>query len=67
MFSERLKELRKQKGLSQKEIAQKIDVNIRTFQEYEYNKVTPSIDILKKICIVLQCSSDYLLGLSDKA
>lgn len=66
MFHIRLKEIRKERGLTQKELSKRINVAERLYQSYEYGKVIPSIIILKKLCKVLSVSADYLLGLTNK-
>lgn len=68
-FHERLRELRKQSPLMQKDIAAKIGVSVRTFQQYELGKIEPNIEkliILSQIFDVtvdfLICRNDYLAG-----
>lgn len=65
MFSKRLKKLRIKKGLSQKALAEKIKIHQSTICDYEKNVIIPKIDVIIKLCKVLDCSSDYLLGLED--
>lgn len=64
-FGERLKELRIEKGLTQKQLAQKIDNAQSAIVYWESNRQEPSISALKKLCIELDVSADYLLGLED--
>ena len=42
-FNERLRDLRKRSPLMQKDIAEKIGVSVRTFQQYELGKIEPNI------------------------
>lgn len=65
MFHERLKEIRKERGKTQKELATLINVSERLYQSYEYGKVIPSITVLEKLCKTLNISADYLLGLTS--
>ena len=64
-FSERLKELREEKGVYQKDIAKAIGVATNTYCGYEKGTREPNFQILKAICRFYQVSSDYLLGLED--
>lgn len=41
------------------------DSKSRTIKNWESGETIPDIDTIKKICKVLDCSSDYLLGLND--
>lgn len=49
----RIKELRKSKGFSQKEMAELIGVNRSTYSNYENNNREPNVDTLTKIASVL--------------
>lgn len=62
---EKIKEARKKAGLSQKDLAQKLDMNLRTYGSYERGERDVSTAILLKICKTLNISSDYLLGRSE--
>jgi|GEM_PF-5508544 DNA-binding helix-turn-helix protein len=52
----RIKEIRKDKKLSQKVIAAKIGVSERTFIDYENEKADVSLQVLRKIADALECS-----------
>ena len=65
MFSERLKNLRKNKGLLQQDMADKIGVTKSAYGYYEQGKTTPDIVTAKKIAEILNVSIDYLFGESD--
>lgn len=62
-FGMRLQRARKQKGLTQKQVADKLDLNRRTIMAYENNSISPSLEIFKRLTIIYGVSSDYLLGL----
>ena len=64
-FSDRLKELRTTKKLTQKTIAQAIDVTERAYQDLEYGKYNPNHDNIIKLADYFDVSTDYLLGRSD--
>lgn len=56
-----LKLLRTEKGLSQREMAEKLDINFRTYASYERNEREPSSATILKICNAFGVSSDELL------
>jgi len=64
-FGDRLKASRKSAGLTQVALANKLLMASGTISAYEQGLKYPSIEVLVKICIILETSSDYLLGLSD--
>lgn len=64
-FSERLKEERKAKKLSQDEMAIQIDISRPSYTLYENGKNTPTFENLIKIANILKISLDYLCGLSN--
>ncbi len=64
-FHENLKEARLSKGLSQKEVAEKIGVAKSTYSLYESGNREPGVPIIKKIISVLGVSGDDLIGLND--
>ena len=65
MFAEKLKNARMSKGLTQKAVAEYIEILPKAYQKYEYGIREPSLDILVKLCRLLEITSDYLLGLSE--
>lgn len=66
-FSEKVKEARIAKKLTQKELAEKIGVSDARIRQYESNKGFPSAEVLFKICLELDVSADWLLGLPAKS
>jgi transcriptional regulator with XRE-family HTH domain len=63
---DRLKELREQKGWSMRELALRCGIGETMIRKYETSDTEPNSSSLIKICQILEVSSDYLLGLSDK-
>lgn len=53
MIGQRIQKARKNKGLTQVELAEKTGIGYRTIQKYETNDVNPKIKNLKKIANVL--------------
>ena len=64
-MNERLKQIRLEKGLTIKDVAKALDMTFSAYAHYEQGIREPSIAILRKLCILFDVSSDYLIGLSD--
>lgn len=65
IFSERLLELRKERGLSQATVAKDLNVSLGIVCYWETNKSDPTASNIAKLARYFNVSSDYLLGLSD--
>lgn len=65
MIGERLAEIRKDHGDTQKSLAVRLNVAHFTVSSWEQEKSEPNNDMLVRICRLYEVSSDYLLGLSD--
>ena len=65
-FGLRLRELRKAKGLSQDEVAHKLNLTRSTISGYEHNIKNPKPDTIAKLAILYGTSADYILNLSDR-
>lgn len=65
MFTERLKSLRKEAGLTQKDMANTFGTSQPSYQQWESGKRKPSKDSLEKLANFFNVSTDYLLGNSD--
>ena len=61
-FGKRLRETRIQKNLTQQALADKIKVELRTYQRYEQGSREPSFATLLALANALEVSTDYLLG-----
>ena len=61
----RLKEIREDKDLLRSDIAKILNVSQVAYSYYEIGKRQLPIDLLKKLAIYYQTSTDYLLGLTD--
>lgn len=57
-----IKNARKEKGFTQKELAEKVGVTQGNLSAWETDRWKPDMNSLKKLCEVLECSADYLLG-----
>lgn len=58
----RLKKERKKQKITQKKIAEELNIHQVTYQGYEKDKHKPDIDTLSKLADILKTSTDYLLG-----
>lgn len=67
VIGERIKELRLEKKVTQKEIAEGIGVSPVSVQRFEYGSVRPSLDTLIALADYFDVSLDYLVGRSDVA
>ena len=64
-FGERVSELRKDKGLKQKDIATLLNVAVSTVSNYETDSHEPDMENLGKLADLFGVSTDYLLGRTD--
>ncbi len=62
IFSEKLKLTRQQHNLTQKNIADFLEISERSYQNYEYGNREPNFNNTVKIADYFNCSIDYLLG-----
>ncbi|MBQ3264258.1 MAG: helix-turn-helix transcriptional regulator [Ruminococcus sp.] len=66
MIGERLQELRKDRGISQAEIAKILGVSHYTVSSYECNRSDPDDSLKVLLARFFDVSVDYLLGLTDE-
>lgn len=63
----RIRSKRKEKGLSQDTLAQRVRITFQQIQKYEHGTNRVSASRLVEICDALECSTDEILdGLQDK-
>ena len=65
IIKQRLREAIKQSGLTQKEIADRLNVRQPTVNNYISGRALPALDTFANICVVLDADPAYLLGLND--
>lgn len=65
VFFERVKQLRIDMGLSQGELAKKINTTQRKVSYWETGKIEPSLKDLCDIALFFSVTTDYLIGLKD--
>ena len=64
-FAERIKELRKEKGITQIDLAEAVGLSKGTVAMWEVDKREANFDTLNKLSDYFQVSIDYLLGRSN--
>jgi len=64
-FSERLKELRRDKGVTQLFMANYLEIRERSYQMYEYGKREPKHAAMIKLADYFDVSLDYIVGRSE--
>ena len=65
ILADRLKECRKEKGLTQCKVAIYCDITEKAYQNYELMTREPKIEILARIADIFEVSLDYLVGRTD--
>ena len=65
IFQERLKEQRKLYRLTQREMADKLNISQPSYIRYENGSSEPTFENLLKIAEIFDVSVDYLLGRKD--
>lgn len=61
----KLKELREEKGITQKEIASYLNIKQNTYSQYETGNRELPIEVLIKLAKYYNTTTDYILGLED--
>jgi len=61
-FNEKIKALRKASNMSQKDLAEKINVHVTHLSKMENGHLLPSIDIVQRLMKVFAVSADNLLN-----
>ena len=64
VFPSRLRVARKKLKMTQKQVATRLGIYQSSYTQYENAKREPSLEMLARIARVLNCSVDWLLGLT---
>lgn len=67
MFAERLKELRKEKNMTQVQLAEALGVSKGTIAMWEIGKREPNFETLDRLSDIFDKRIDYILGYSNDA
>ncbi|HBN13105.1 MAG TPA: transcriptional regulator [Clostridiales bacterium] len=65
ILGERLKELREDRGFTQKQLSERLGINSVTYLHYEKEQREPPLSLLADMAVFFGVSVDYLLGLND--
>ena len=60
-LGEKIQKLRKQNGLSQEALAEKVTVTRQTISKWELGQSTPDLDFIAQLSDIFNVSSDYLI------
>ena len=66
MISDNIKELRKQKGLTQKELADLLHVTSQAVSRWENGDVEPSVDTISNMAEICEVTTDEIIGGPEK-
>jgi len=64
-FGERLRRIRREQFIRQKQLAEHLNIAVSTLSQYENDKRHPNFEILSQISQYFNVSTDYLLGVDD--
>ncbi|RHS74275.1 XRE family transcriptional regulator [Ruminococcus sp. AM42-10AC] len=64
-FGSKLKELRAQNGLTQKQLADQLGITKSVVSFYERQERTPSPEVLRKMAAIFRVSTDFLLDIDS--
>ena len=65
IIGDRLKDLRNDKKLMKKEVAEALGISVSCYGGYEQGYRKPDLKTLIKLCRFFDVSSDYLLGIEE--
>jgi transcriptional regulator with XRE-family HTH domain len=63
----KIKELRKENGLTQKQLAKILNISETGFASWEQGLSEPNTDNIINLCQIFNVSADYLLGIENEA
>ena len=64
-FNERLRKLRQDCNLTQKEVCEQLNISLNGYASYEQGRTEPNIETIVKLCTIFNTSADYLLGIEN--
>lgn len=66
IFRERIRQLRKESGMTKKDFAAFTGIAYITLYNYERKDIVPGVDMLFRIAVKTGCSVDWLIGLKEE-
>lgn len=64
-FAERLKDLRLEKGMSQRQLAKLLNISHTSIERWENETRVPNAEAVVMLAKFFSVTTDYLLGLTD--
>jgi transcriptional regulator with XRE-family HTH domain len=65
-FPERLSALRKERGLTQQALAERVGIHVSQLRRYEGGGAQPTLDVIRRLAIALSVSADQLVFDTDE-
>lgn len=65
-FGDKLRTLRTEAGMTQTDLAKRLNITKSVVSYYELHERTPSPDVLIQLADIFHVSTDYLLGINDR-
>ena len=66
MYTKRIKDLREMNNLTQKVLAEYLNISQATYARYETGEIKIDIESIIKLAKFYKVTTDYILGLSNK-
>ena len=67
MYGKRIRELRTERGMTQAELGEQLNIAQITVSKYERETLDLGTQTIIALCSIFEVSADYLLGLEDDA
>lgn len=64
MFAEKMKQLRRSRGMTQAELAEKLGLSASAIGMYEQGRREPELSVIMELCNIFNVPADVLLGTS---
>lgn len=61
MIGDQIKFFRNSLGMTQQQVADRLNISRQGYLYYEKGTREPNVDTIKKLCIIFECSADELL------
>lgn len=65
-FPERLATIRKERGLTQQALAERVGIHVSQLRRYEAGGAQPTLDVLRRLAVALSVSADQLVFDKDE-
>jgi len=62
----RIRDVREDKDLRQRQLAQYLNCRQQTYSRYETGVVEPPLEVMEQLALYYNTSVDYLMGLTDE-